>query len=423
MRTRDFDRERSWRRFDEDEEGWGRAGERDYDDDRGRRDREGQYGGEPGRAYGRPEYGPEGPYGKHGMGREGYGRESHFADGSDRGREGEHFGREGQGGSRAGPEGWGREGDGGPHVGRGPRNYQRSDERIREDVSEILTQHGQVDASDIEVDVRNGEVTLRGTVDSRRSRRMAEDAVEDVPGVRDVHNDRRTGERRSAVGGVSEPGTRAPDGRGGRLQLRTAKEVIGSNGDHAGRVKEVRDADFLVARRMRRDVYVPFSAVMHVAEDRVTLSIPVERADDMGWATPDAAGARPERGAARSMSGELEQPRPSTPTAVATGSRTREQLLARITEGLAVCDRTGDKIGTVGEVHRPVAVASRAGGRSRTSGESYLEVDTGFLGLGKTLYVPASSILDVTTDCVLLDSERDRVDRMDWDQRPYSIPE
>ena len=391
MRTRDFDRARPRRRFDEDEEGWGRAGERDYDDDRGRSGPAGRDGGS-GYPYGRQEYGREGPYGGYGMSREGYGREGY----------------------------------GGPHVGRGPRNYRRSDERIREDVSEILTQHGQIDASDVEVDVRDGEVTLRGTVDSRRSRRMAEDAVEDVPGVRDVQNQLRVSERRSALGGASEPRTRAPagpDGRGGRLQLRTGMEVIGSDGDDAGRVKEVRDADFLVARRMRRDVYVPFSAIMHVAEDRVTLSIPGERVDDMGWATPDAAGTGRQRGAARSTSGELEQPPPSTPTAVATGSRTREQLLARITEGLAVCDRTGDKIGTVGEVHRPVAAASRAGGRSRTSGESYLEVDTGFLGLGKTLYVPASSILDVTTDCVLLDTERDRVERMDWDQRPSSIPE
>ena len=97
--------------------------------------------------------------------------------------------------------------------------------------------------------------------------------------------------------------------------------------------------------------------------------------------------------------------------------------MARITEGLDVCDRTGDKIGTVGKVHRPVGVASRAGGRSRTSGESYLEVDAGLLGLGKTLHVPASSIRDVTADSVLLDIERDRVDRMGWDERPSSIPD
>lgn len=79
----------------------------------------------------------------------------------------------------------------GPHTGRGPKNYQRRDERILEDVCERLTQHGQVDASDIEVRVENGEVTLSGTVDNRQAKHMAEDAADSVSGVRDVHNELR----------------------------------------------------------------------------------------------------------------------------------------------------------------------------------------------------------------------------------------
>lgn len=78
--------------------------------------------------------------------------------------------------------------DRGPHAGRGPKDYQRSNERIIEDVNENLTRHGRVDASRIQVSAEDGEVTLEGTVDSRRAKRMAEDAAEDVPGVRDVHN-------------------------------------------------------------------------------------------------------------------------------------------------------------------------------------------------------------------------------------------
>jgi osmotically-inducible protein OsmY len=76
----------------------------------------------------------------------------------------------------------------GPYAGRGPRGYRRSDDRIREDISECLTIHGQIDASDIEVVVDNAEVTLHGTVDSRQVKRMAEDVAELVLGVRDVHN-------------------------------------------------------------------------------------------------------------------------------------------------------------------------------------------------------------------------------------------
>jgi len=80
----------------------------------------------------------------------------------------------------------------GQHVGKGPKGYIRSDERIREEVCECLTRHGHVDASEIEVRVQDGEVTLTGTVNRREEKRIAEDAVENVPGVRDVHNQLRT---------------------------------------------------------------------------------------------------------------------------------------------------------------------------------------------------------------------------------------
>jgi len=79
----------------------------------------------------------------------------------------------------------------GSFAGRGPRNYQRSDERIREEVNERLTDDPRVDASDIEVEVRNGEVILRGRVDERRDKRTAEEVVENLPGVKDVRNELR----------------------------------------------------------------------------------------------------------------------------------------------------------------------------------------------------------------------------------------
>lgn len=81
----------------------------------------------------------------------------------------------------------------GPQTGRGPRGYQRSDERIHEEVCERLTQHGQIDASDIEIEVQQGEVTLTGTVTDRRAKRLAEDVAESVMGVKDVHNRLRLG--------------------------------------------------------------------------------------------------------------------------------------------------------------------------------------------------------------------------------------
>lgn len=53
---------------------------------------------------------------------------------------------------------------------------------------ERLTHHGLIDATDVEVMVRKGEVTLNGRVDSRRSRRIAEEVAESVAGVVDVNN-------------------------------------------------------------------------------------------------------------------------------------------------------------------------------------------------------------------------------------------
>lgn len=77
------------------------------------------------------------------------------------------------------------------HRGRGPKNYARSDERIREDVNDRLTDDPWVDASEIEVQVASGEVTLSGAVNRREDRRRAEDIAEQVLGVRHVQNNIR----------------------------------------------------------------------------------------------------------------------------------------------------------------------------------------------------------------------------------------
>ena len=76
----------------------------------------------------------------------------------------------------------------GPFSGVGPQGYQRSDDRIRDDINDRLTQHGQINASNIQVQVNNGEVTLTGNVQSRQAKRQAEDVADSVAGVQDVHN-------------------------------------------------------------------------------------------------------------------------------------------------------------------------------------------------------------------------------------------
>ena len=91
------------------------------------------------------------------------------------------------------PGGWniGHDNDRTSHRGRGPKNYSRSDERIREDVCERLTMDHDVDASEIEVNVADGVVTLSGTVNERHAKRIAEDICESVAGVKDVLNQLR----------------------------------------------------------------------------------------------------------------------------------------------------------------------------------------------------------------------------------------
>jgi hypothetical protein len=89
----------------------------------------------------------------------------------------------------------------GPFAGRGPRGWKRRDERIFEDVCDALTEAPDVDASDIDVEVKGGEVTLTGAVRDRRQKRIAEDVCEDVPGVDDVHNKLHVGASKEAHGG------------------------------------------------------------------------------------------------------------------------------------------------------------------------------------------------------------------------------
>jgi hypothetical protein len=78
------------------------------------------------------------------------------------------------------------------HAGKGPKGYVRSDERIREDVCDRLSDDDEVDASEVSVSVKEGEVVLEGTVADRYSKHRAEDIAESVSGVRDVSNHLRT---------------------------------------------------------------------------------------------------------------------------------------------------------------------------------------------------------------------------------------
>src|SRR4051795_8367894 len=118
------------------------------------------------------------------------------------------------------------------HRGRGPRGYVRSDQRIEEEIHARLTDDPSVDGTEIEVSVRDGEVTLSGSVasrfergggggaaaggwgGSRCERRRAEDIVDQVSGVRHVRNDLRPRDRRPWHGWGGQSAAEASGGYG-----------------------------------------------------------------------------------------------------------------------------------------------------------------------------------------------------------------
>ncbi len=235
----------------------------------------------------------------------------------------------------------------GPYTGYGPRGYHRSDERIKDEVCNLLTQNGEIDASDIQVSVHDGEVTLQGTVDRRWTKRAAEALADSVYGVTDVHNELRiqrpgqTGQPAQAnnsapvqnananvppgwrdqgeLGTLHAPtvaaatNTTKPDqvapastAEGeiaratGRIvgeptvqpanppvgQVRKGMQVIGSDGEPVGKVKLVERDDFQVDRRFAADVYVPYNAIQSISGDTVALDIPADKVKYKEWFEP-----------------------------------------------------------------------------------------------------------------------------------------
>jgi len=100
------------------------------------------------------------------------------------------------------------------HRGHGPADYTRSDERIREDANDRLTEDSRVDARNVSVTVKDGELTLSGTVGSRDAKHRAEDCVENISGVKHVQNNLRVDN--SATGSTTASWNRTGTGDSAR---------------------------------------------------------------------------------------------------------------------------------------------------------------------------------------------------------------
>ncbi len=81
-----------------------------------------------------------------------------------------------------------REEQGRRQANNGPRGRRKSDESLRQEIREILIADPELEAVDIEVEVEGGAVTLRGAVVDPDARLLAEELVESLAGVREVHN-------------------------------------------------------------------------------------------------------------------------------------------------------------------------------------------------------------------------------------------
>jgi hypothetical protein len=90
-------------------------------------------------------------------------------------------------------------------IGRGPKNYKRSDDRIYEQVCDKLMRHREVDATNIGVKVESGVVYLSGKVESRRIKKLTELIIEDLPGVQDVRNELSILKTGQGAGGPESP--------------------------------------------------------------------------------------------------------------------------------------------------------------------------------------------------------------------------
>jgi hypothetical protein len=101
---------------------------------------------------------------------------------------------------------------------RKPHGYRRPDDRILDDLWERILR-SPVDAENVEIQVKDGVVTLSGKVRSRADKRFLEDLAEALFGVDEVHN-------QLAVGTLEKPRPEA-ELQGGYSGMRTG------NGHHS----------------------------------------------------------------------------------------------------------------------------------------------------------------------------------------------
>jgi len=83
----------------------------------------------------------------------------------------------------------------------------------------------------------------------------------------------------------------------------------------------------------------------------------------------------------------------------------------QVRDGMDVYDLNDDKLGTVEAVYDSTSKDARSGG-------GYLQVPTGFLGLGTEHHIPFSAIKNVRNDRIFLNVAKDRLNELGFDAAP-----
>lgn len=115
------------------------------------------------------------------------------------------------------------------HRGVGPKGYQRSDERISDEAHQRLTDDHWLDASEVNLSVSGGEVTLTGSVNSREAKHRAERIVEDLSGVKHVQNNLRIDTGSYPTGAYAGDANRGYGYRAATASSEQVKDVTDGN--------------------------------------------------------------------------------------------------------------------------------------------------------------------------------------------------
>ena len=95
--------------------------------------------------------------------------------------------------------------------------------------------------------------------------------------------------------------------------------------------------------------------------------------------------------------------------------------LGRITPGMDVCDVTGEKVGTISHIYQFDQETESADEVTPARAEEWIEVKTGFLGLGKHYFIPMSAVQEVLTDSIFLSKPRESFADLGYEEKPAHV--